>query len=518
MDVPGGTAMTSIAAGFARRLCTCALCIWALVVCASAEVGAQTKGRLAYDTATDAGFLTLWGTNGNRLARLWVGEDDSKGRLLIYDDGDDKVLIDSDINSQGRIILYNSDDEIAARLTVDDSADTGLLQLYDDSETVRVDLGVDPFGQGRLILDGSDNLDRGRFGVHDDTDSAFLTLRGARQTRIGEIGRYSSDRPNYGRLQLYADGSSRVDLYADPTTDAGKIALQDSGGVTKITINGDAGALTASNSSGEVRLNLGVDDSDQGFLILDGSDGIDRGRLGINNDTDSAFLRLRGQSQASIGEVGRYSAGEANHGRVRLYADGSTKVDLHADPTTDGGRILLRDSSGAVSIALDGQTGDVTAAGMKSFVVAHPTDSSKEIFYVALEGPEAGIFTRGTASLDQGAAIIALPEHFAALADPATITVQLTPGSAETSGLAVVGKSAREIQVRELQGGTGDFSFDYLVHASRSDVPPLQVVRARASRELSEDAAGDAPPEEQDSAVRHRGEEGDSQSEGGAEQ
>jgi hypothetical protein len=306
-----------------------------------------------------------------------------------------------------------------------------------------------------------------------------------------------------------------VDLYADPRSDAGKIALQNSGGVPRVMLDGEAGGLTATDSSGGVRLNLGVDDSDQGFLILDGSDGVDRGRLGINNDTDSAFLRLRGQSQASIGEVGRYSGGDANHGRLRLYADGSTKVDLHADPGTDGGRILLRNSSGAVRIALDGETGDVTAAGMKSFVVAHPNDPSKQIFYVALEGPEAGIFTRGTGRLEEGEATIALPEHFAALADPATITVQLTPGSAETIGLAVVGKNASEIEVRELQGGAGDFSFDYLVHARRADIAPLQVVRARARDDSMSDAEA-ADPDERDSAVRYRGDEADSQTQGGS--
>ena len=72
-------------------------------------------------------------------------------------------------------------------------------------------------------------------------------------------------------------------------------------------------------------------------------------------------------------------------------------------------------------------TGSQTATGSKSFAEPHPTDPTKEIRFVCLEGPESGTYFRGSAHVAGGFAKIAVPESFRAVTDDKNITVQLTP-------------------------------------------------------------------------------------------
>ena len=51
--------------------------------------------------------------------------------------------------------------------------------------------------------------------------------------------------------------------------------------------------------------------------------------------------------------------------------------------------------------------------GTKNFVQAHPTDPSREIVYVVLEGDEAQTYVCGTGQLHSSKAVIVLPEDFA---------------------------------------------------------------------------------------------------------
>jgi len=57
------------------------------------------------------------------------------------------------------------------------------------------------------------------------------------------------------------------------------------------------------------------------------------------------------------------------------------------------------------------------------------------------------------------------------------MTVQLTPLSADSLGLAVVRKSLHSIIVRELHSGRGHYDFDYLVTAVRKGFENYRVIR-----------------------------------------
>jgi len=89
---------------------------------------------------------------------------------------------------------------------------------------------------------------------------------------------------------------------------------------------------------------------------------------------------------------------------------------------------------------------------LKNFRIPHPNKPDKDIVYTSLEGPKAAVYIRGTSRLDNGRTIIKLPEHFTAVAAEDTITVQLTPRSASSKGLAVVEQSLKGIKYHPLSG------------------------------------------------------------------
>lgn len=102
------------------------------------------------------------------------------------------------------------------------------------------------------------------------------------------------------------------------------------------------------------------------------------------------------------------------------------------------------------------------------FVQPHPHDPGKEIVYIAMEAPESAIMIRGTARLVDGRAVIETPDYFRMVASSAGITVQFTPRSSRSKGLAAVEVSKDKIVVEELFEGAGTYEFDYFITAKRA--------------------------------------------------
>ena len=100
-------------------------------------------------------------------------------------------------------------------------------------------------------------------------------------------------------------------------------------------------------------------------------------------------------------------------------------------------------------------------ADIKNFRVPHPSQPDTDIVYACVEGPEAAVYVRGTAHLVNGEAVISLPDHFGSVASPEGMTVQVTPLSADSLGLAIVTKRLSGIEAKELHRGTGNYEFDW---------------------------------------------------------
>jgi len=130
-----------------------------------------------------------------------------------------------------------------------------------------------------------------------------------------------------------------------------------------------------------------------------------------------------------------------------------------------------------VNITGDTMTGDLTINGTlfataKSFKIVHPLDENKTLTYGSLEGPENGIYHRGTVTGD----VIDLPDYWKALVDEGSITVTLTPRGTFQK-LYVKSTSAEKIiiGIANWFKGRNSINCDYVVYAERNDISKLQV-------------------------------------------
>jgi hypothetical protein len=106
--------------------------------------------------------------------------------------------------------------------------------------------------------------------------------------------------------------------------------------------------------------------------------------------------------------------------------------------------------------------GDYGGTGAKFFVEPHPTDASKVIRYVCLEGPESGTYFRGSGLIVGGTAVIDVPDSFRMVTDTDGLTVQLTPVGAAAS-MYVVSEDLNQIVVQSSR----DVRFHYMVNGVR---------------------------------------------------
>jgi hypothetical protein len=126
-------------------------------------------------------------------------------------------------------------------------------------------------------------------------------------------------------------------------------------------------------------------------------------------------------------------------------------------------------------------SGDLSATGAKPFVQNHPYDSGLSVAYVALEGDEAGTYTRGSGRLIDGEARIALGSTFAWVTNPEIgLTAHVTSRSPDAV-VYVDSVSTEELVVRNVTGFPTDAEFDYIVHGLRIGFEEFQSVRPRTT-------------------------------------
>jgi hypothetical protein len=202
-------------------------------------------------------------------------------------------------------------------------------------------------------------------------------------------------------------------------------------------------------------------------------------RLDVNGNirTTSAFYKTDAGSTRVL-----ISLSSAGGGYMSTRGANGNKIFVLSTSSGSGGNhgyLAVYDSagSGQAGIYVNGSGDGIVFGDTKNFRMENPNQLGTEIWYASLEGPEAAAYIRGTAELVNGQAVIKLPDHFLAVASPEGLTVQLTPLSAASKGLAVVSKSLDGIQVQELNGGTGNYAFDFFVTAVRQGYEDYQVVR-----------------------------------------
>lgn len=224
-------------------------------------------------------------------------------------------------------------------------------------------------------------------------------------------------------------------------------------------------ATRGANGNVNVLLSSLVNQPNNGSVGVYDSDGNERANMAVL-ESGAGFVQTRGPN-GKLNVLISFLQDHPNNGFIGVYdPDGNVQAGIYAD--TDGKGTVFGDT--------------------KNFAVDHPNQPGSKIIYTSLEGPEVAIYHRGVVKLTAGRATIELPEHFTALAKPDSITVQLTPGSLDSQGLAIGAIHDGRIEVGELHNGRGSYEVHFIVHALRQGYENRQPVvsakdfRARFNR------------------------------------
>jgi hypothetical protein len=107
--------------------------------------------------------------------------------------------------------------------------------------------------------------------------------------------------------------------------------------------------------------------------------------------------------------------------------------------------------------------------GSKTFIIDHPFNKNKFLVHACLEGPEAGVYYRGKASIiDNNSVVIQLPHYVAPLATE--LTVELTPiySNNNITSTGIYETSEIENNSFTVYGKNG--SFYWTVYGKRNDI------------------------------------------------
>ena len=122
----------------------------------------------------------------------------------------------------------------------------------------------------------------------------------------------------------------------------------------------------------------------------------------------------------------------------------------------------------------------------KNFIMDHPREKDSLIVFSCIEGPESAAYERGTGQLINGKAEIKYSENFRLVVNCNTITINLTPISINSLGLAIIEKKEDAFLVGELHGGTGNYLFDWEIKGKRKGFENFQTTRPKSEYRLNE--------------------------------
>ena len=123
------------------------------------------------------------------------------------------------------------------------------------------------------------------------------------------------------------------------------------------------------------------------------------------------------------------------------------------------------------------QIWNASSGVFKTFIVDHPLDENKYIVHATLEGPEGGVYYRGTSQLYNGKATISLPHYFEAFTRKEGRTILLTniDGFDRIAIQSVDGEKIVDGKfVVVSDNPESSQKFDWEVKAVRADGPKLQ--------------------------------------------
>jgi len=388
-------------------------------------------------------FYNSSSTNGQGIL-VRAGETSNENRILQLASRDDTKVMT--VNSNGRVGIgadttptYNLDLGGGTSST----SNTLRINQNDGGTAIRMGAGGGSSDVVMLRIDGSSTA-----GEHDgETDKSkygfSLKYMGARSSNANSLSVFSDNQAaanqvealtitQSGQLGILSTGISNfssdiMGLQVAPNTDVsaeigrahvGSVGHTDYAGFSHVDQNTTTNYAILQQSNGATYVNA-ANGTNIYFRMNNAAVG------GFNSSTD-------------------------------FYVDTDT---LYVDASED--RVGINTTTPANALDVVGHF----SATSKSFVIDHPTKENKKLQYGSLEGPEHGVFVRGTTNKN----VIKLPDYWKDLVHEDSITVTLTPLHTFQS-LYVKSKTPEQIVV----GGV-ERSYDYVVYGERKDIDKLEV-------------------------------------------
>lgn len=466
------------------------------------------ENRIQMATGAEGyGSMRLVGRHGN--TNLLFSESTKEGGAVSINDknGTAKVTIVSDSTFGGAVYMGATSQNI--RLTpTETNDDLGKISLLNAANNETVELESSELSGSISFRDTSDNFIAGMGG---ESLFGLLQLNSIDHSQAVK----AADKSGYGYLEIFTDstdtdggtGNVTASLYSDSFAN-GNGALELFSKEEKLTPKVEllvpsynSGELNLYGPNGSRNIGLGVPnttDVDYGFIAV--YDDNNQSRIQMLPDSifqGAGVIRTFGENGSFNTVVGAYEHrnlgyfGAVNHldqHRAKLYCStlgGAGYVTADIIQTFSNKAVMWEDGNGGrfdivganAKIYVDGSGQGTIEADVKNFSMPHPVLEDKKIVYACIEGPEAAAYARGTAQLQNGKAIIQLPDHFTMVAAEEGMTVILTPLSADSKGLAVTSKKLDGITVQEMFSGTGDYEFDWEVKSIRKGFEDYKVIR-----------------------------------------
>jgi hypothetical protein len=414
----------------------------------------------------DNGVVNIKNTTGDTLISM---STENNGNISLYSDQVDGALatLEGTIENAGALRLFGANNTTNTLLThPTGSPNQGVIALFDENGTLKTRYDAnngtsgssmnfyDNAGVEKLRISANETGSTGGIDIYDDAGNRAARLR---STILG----------NNGSLTLYDDNIPRASLYSN-------------------FLSGGTGYLELLHLTGFNAVEMGTNADGRVFWDLSTDTGLPRLSGYVDENDQVGRMITYGQNDNFNVAVSRSASGE-NNGAVGIYnattTDGGTPQGSLIVDDNGHGQLILRNSAAnnfnIATIYYDWLLGWTVEADVKNFVMEHPEDETKQIVYASLEGPEAAAYERGTAKLVNGEAFVPFSEHFQLVINPETMTVNLTPHSTNTYGLAVIEKTAEGIRVKELMNGQSNFTFDWEAKAVRKGYESYKAVRPR---------------------------------------
>lgn len=350
-------------------------------------------------------------------------------------------------------------------------------QIQGVSMLVKENLEIsDKNGNSALSLIGDDTKG-GRFSLYNTKKVQSIFLGSKNDLSSGNIsifdqnGKFKIDMCSNGDLagflEVYGQNERTNVLLSslDKYPNSGYIGIADYNGKNGISmyVSGlsSYGVINTSGDNGNITSEISIGETNNlGRILVANENGTSRASLSALK-SGAGLFESQGKSGGTIARMSSYNDQNPDNGYIGVFNKAEQiKASIYVD---EKGRGIVQ--------------GDTLVGKLKNFRIDDPLHPDKEIWYASIEGPEAAAYLRGTAELKNGKVLIAFPEHFQSLVTVPGMTIQLTPRSAQSKGLAVTDRTSKGFTVQELWDGKGNYSFDWEVKAIRKGYENYEVVR-----------------------------------------